>query len=140
MKKFIQTLKSKINKPLVTFLGAVTILVLVSNMETTTVEKAKNSVNKTVNKISKNLNSAANGEDYHTNNTTSTAPNSTTSAAPNNKYEQKLAIAEGSAVNATQKIIKSDNTDSLVNKNTTADSNKLSGNGQDLLKANISMN
>ena len=69
MKKFIQSLRNKINKPLVTFLGAVAILVLVSNMENATVEKAKTSVNKTVNKISEQLNSAANGDDSHPKNT-----------------------------------------------------------------------
>ena len=138
MKKFIQTLKNKINKPLVTFLGAVAILVLVSNMETATVEKAKKSVNQTVNKISEQLNSAANGDDSHPKKSTDNVANEKNITT--NINEKKPVIAKEPIVDAQQKNIKSNNAEPIVKQNKTVDDKNLSDNGQNLLDANISMN
>lgn len=59
MKKLIKKIVGKINIPLVVFLMLVGSLLVVSNMKNENVEKAKQTVNNTVNDVSKNLNNAA---------------------------------------------------------------------------------
>ena len=106
-------------------------------METATVEKAKKSVNKTVNKISEQLNSAANGDDSHPKKSTVNVDNDKSTTTNND--DKKPVIAEDTVVEDTQKNIKSDAVDSIVQKNKIADEGDLAANSQDLLKANISM-
>ena len=59
MKKINKKIVGKINIPLVVFLMLVVSLLVVSNMKNENVEKAKQTVNNTVNDVSKNLNNAA---------------------------------------------------------------------------------
>ena len=59
MRRFIKKIVGKINIPLIIFLVLVGSLLVVSNMKNENVEKAKQTVNNTVNDVSKNLNQAA---------------------------------------------------------------------------------
>jgi uncharacterized integral membrane protein len=63
MRKKIKYIKGKLNIPLIIFLLLVGGLLLVANIKSAPVIKAKEKVSQTVNDVSKNLNEAANGTD-----------------------------------------------------------------------------
>lgn len=59
IKKILKKLKGQLNIPLVIFLLIVGALLLIANSRNAPVDKAKQTVNNTVDKVSENLNAAA---------------------------------------------------------------------------------